>query len=229
MDIESGLIKGCPVCGSKAFENGLFCVECSKYALKIERRCNRCGAFTLDPRQSDCASCRGKKLYFDSLFSWFIYSGSVSTVISKMKYGKIESFAIAMGEFMASNITEELFENCSVVFPPMNFVSKFRRSFNQAEIMADIIAKKHALNFERTLIKKVKKTKPQASLTYEERQTNLKNAFAINRPVKNEQFLIVDDVCTTFSTINTIAKLLKENGAESINAVTVARTTPYFT
>jgi len=146
-----------------------------------------------------------------------------------MKYGKIESFAIAIGEYMASNIPKELFQNCSVVFPPMNFVSKFRRSFNQAEIMADIIAQKKGLLFERSLIKKVKRTKPQASLTYEERQTNLQNAFALSRDVKKESFLIVDDVCTTFSTINTIAKLLKENGAENVNGITFARTSPYFT
>ena len=41
-------------------------------------------------------------------------------------------------------------------------------------------------------------------------------------------FLIVDDVCTTASTIEEIAKLLKKNGAASVNGLTLARRTPYF-
>lgn len=94
--------------------------------------------------------------------------------------------------------------------------------------MADKIAYRHNLVFDNKLLKKVKRTKPQASLSYEERQTNLKKAFELKRKVKNENFLIVDDVCTTLSTINTIAELLKKNGAKSVNAVTFARTSQYF-
>jgi len=145
-----------------------------------------------------------------------------------MKYGKIESYAVVLGTFLAMNVPADIVKGRTVIFPPMSLFHKFSRSFNQAQIIADRVALIHKLKLDRKLIKKVKKTRPQASLTYEERQTNLKNAFALNRSVKNEKFLIVDDVCTTFSTINTIAELLKKNGAESVNAVTVARTSPYF-
>ena len=63
---------------------------------------------------------------------------------------------------------------------------------------------------------------------YEERIKNLHDAFKITRSVKNERFLIVDDVCTTASTINEIAETLKKNGAASVNGLTLARRTPYF-
>lgn len=221
-------MNGCLICGSVAFENELFCNECIKFALLVERKCARCGAFTIDPLKPDCHSCKGKKIFFDTLYSHFIYSGPVTSVISKMKYGKIQSFAEVLGKFLAWNIPPEIAEGRIVVFPPMSFWNKLSRSFNQAEIMADRVADFHKLTFDRNIIKKVKKTKPQASLTYEERQNNLKNAFSLKRKVENEKFLIVDDVCTTFSTINTIAELLKKNGAESVNAVTIARTSPYF-
>lgn len=145
-----------------------------------------------------------------------------------MKYGGIRSYAEIIGTYLAEKIPPEIVSERTVIFPPMSFLDKFRRSFNQAEIIADRIAQKHKLVFDNRLLKKVKKTKPQASLNYEERQTNLKNAFKLTKSVKNEKFLIVDDVCTTFSTINTIAKLLKQNGAESVNAVTFARTSQYF-
>ncbi len=229
MDIESTLIKGCLICGSKTADNGLFCSECGKFALTIERRCGRCGAFTLDPSKPDCNSCRGKKMFVDTIFSFYIYSGPVSSVISKMKYGKIESYAAVLGTFLAMNVPADMVKERTVIFPPMSFFHKFSRSFNQAQIIADRVASIHKLELDSKLIKKVKKTRPQASLTYEERQTNLKNAFAITKNVETRSFLIVDDVCTTFSTINSIAELLRKNGAESVNAVTVARTSPYFT
>ena len=222
-------MNGCLICGSTAAKNELFCKECAKFAIELERRCPKCGAFTLDPSRSDCYSFQNKKIFFDSIYSCYIYSGAVTTVISKMKYAKIQSFAEVMGRHIALRTPVDLLKGRTVIFPPMTFSNKFLRSFNQAEILAERVAKHHGLKFDRHLIKKTRKTKPQASLTYEERQTNLKNAFSLNRSVKSEKFLIVDDVCTTFSTINAIAELLKKNGAESVNALTVARTSPYFT
>jgi ComF family protein len=222
-------MNGCLICGCTAEKDELFCKECVKFAIELKRRCRKCGAFTLDPSRSDCHSCQNKKIFFDSIYSCYIYSGSVTNIISKMKYAKIQSFAEVMGRHIALMTPVEILRERTVIFPPMTFLSRFIRSFNQAEILAERVARHHRLKFDRQLIKKNRKTKPQASLTYDERQKNLKNAFSLNRSVKNEKFLIVDDVCTTFSTINTIAELLKKNGAESVNAVTIARTSPYFT
>jgi len=149
-------------------------------------------------------------------------------VISKMKYGKIRSYATVLGTDLAQNVTLEIVENRTVIFPPMKLIDKFLRGFNQAEIIAEKVAMKHGLKLDMKVVRKSRRTKPQASLTFENRQKNLKNAFSLTRDVKNENFLIIDDVTTTMSTINTIAELLKKNGAKSVTAVTVARTSPYF-
>lgn len=149
-------------------------------------------------------------------------------MISKMKYGKIRSYATVLGTDLAQNVTLEIVENRTVIFPPMKLIDKFLRGFNQAEIIAEKVAMKHGLKLDMKVVRKSRRTKPQASLTFENRQKNLKNAFSLTRDVKNENFLIIDDVTTTMSTINTIAELLKKNGAKSVTAVTVARTSPYF-
>lgn len=149
-------------------------------------------------------------------------------MISKMKYGKIRSYAEILGINLAENIPLEIIRDRTVIFPPMKLMDKFLRGFNQAEIIAEKVALKHGLKLDMKIVKKSRKTKPQASLTFENRQKNLKNAFSLTRDVTNESFLIVDDVTTTMSTVNIIAELLKKNGAKSVNAVTVARTSPYF-
>lgn len=219
-------MKSCLICRAKT-EN-IFCDECGKFALKLNRFCDRCGAFTTGPDFSKCFSCHGKKLGFDRLFSLYIYCGALTTVISQMKYGKVRSFAHILGKDLAENVPPEIVKARTVIFPPMKLLDKFIRGFNQAEIVAEKVATEHNLKLDIKLVKKTRRTKPQASLTFERRQKNLKNAFKLSRDVNGESFLIVDDVTTTMSTINTIAELLKKNGAKSVNAVTVARTSPYF-
>ena len=221
-------MNGCLICGSATKNQFFLCEECAKFALFCERRCQKCGNFTLTPEESACISCKGKKLYFDRIFSLFIYSGAVSQLISEMKYGKVVHIAEILGEYLADNAPAQLIEGRTVVFPPMRMFDKFMRSFNQAEIFAERTAKKHHLNFDNKLLKKLRKTKNQAELGYEDRMKNLKDAFSLTRNVKGENFLIVDDVCTTASTINEIAKILKQNGALSVNGLTFARRTPYF-
>jgi len=145
-----------------------------------------------------------------------------------MKYGKVRSLAEVLGLDLAQKTPNEIVKDRTVVYPPMKLIDKFLRGFNQAEIIAEKVAKKHGLKLDMKVVKKARRTKPQASLAFEKRQTNLKDAFKLSRNVKGERFLIVDDVTTTMSTINTMAELLKKNGAKSVNAVTVARTSPYF-
>ena len=218
----------CLICGSITGNHNFLCRECGKFALTCERRCPKCGNFTLTPNEAGCFSCKGKRLHFDRIFSLFIYCGSISKLISEMKYGKVRSIAEILGEYLAKNAPSELVEGRTVIFPPMRFWDKFLRTFNQAEIFADRIARRHGLKFDPKLLKKIRKTKHQAGLDYKERTENLKDAFALTRCVKGEKFLIVDDVCTTASTIEEIAKLLKKNGAVSVNGLTLARRTPYF-
>ncbi|HRZ79508.1 MAG TPA: phosphoribosyltransferase family protein [bacterium] len=221
-------MNGCLVCKSAVKGDELFCKECSKFALVSVRTCRYCGAFVPVPVDKRCRSCKGKTLYFDLIYSSFIYCGAVESAVSMMKYGKIRHYAEVMGDHLAKDVPECITEGRTVIFPPMRFLDKFKRSFNQAEIMAEKIAVRHGLKIDPGLIRKVKRTEPQASLSYEKRQINLRDAFRLTKSAENGKFVLVDDVCTTFSTINTISKLLKDNGAQSVTAVTFARTSRYF-
>lgn len=218
----------CLICGGLAEENHFLCSECAKFALLNTRCCPKCGDFVFEPDPSGCKSCRKKGIYFDKIQSVFIYSGAAALLISKMKYNKVKYLAEILGNFMAKRAESGLIEGRTVIFPPMHFIDKFLRGFNQSEIMADRVASFNKLRFDWRLLKKSRRTEHQANLDFEKRATNLRDSFKLTRSVKNESFLIVDDVCTTASTINEIAALLKKNGAVSVNAFTLARRTLYF-
>ena len=67
------------------------------------------------------------------------------------------------------------------------------------------------------------KTKPLKNLSRFERQNNLKKAFKIRRnDVKLNTIVIIDDIYTTGSTIDAMAKAMQEAGIASIYFITLA-------
>jgi predicted amidophosphoribosyltransferase len=59
-------------------------------------------------------------------------------------------------------------------------------------------------------------------LSQRERQQNLADAFQA-KGLENQDILLVDDICTTGSTLLACAQALQSGGAKSVRAITVAR------
>ena len=75
----------------------------------------------------------------------------------------------------------------------------------------------------RKLIIRKMKTRPQKDLTMQERQNNLKKAFKIcQNDVKLSTIVIIDDIYTTGSTIDDMAKLLMASGIQKVYYVALA-------
>jgi len=72
------------------------------------------------------------------------------------------------------------------------------------------------------LLHRRKNTPSQTGLTRNERKRNLAGAFEARGAVKGTM-IVVDDVYTTGSTMNEIARTLKRAGAERVEVLTVAR------
>ena len=51
----------------------------------------------------------------------------------------------------------------------------------------------------------------------------MRGAFVANRRLDGERFLLIDDVLTTGTTLNELARTLKNAGAESVSAWVIAR------
>jgi predicted amidophosphoribosyltransferase len=72
---------------------------------------------------------------------------------------------------------------------------------------------------------KVRKTDRQQVLDRSQRKVNLKGAFKTGNclKVQGKDFLIIDDVWTTGSTLNELSLTLKRSGAHKIYLLTIAR------
>jgi len=98
------------------------------------------------------------------------------------------------------------------------------RGFNQARWVAEaLVAECGAAGIEE-LLARVRDTPTQTKFNREDREKNMKNAFALQpgAVVKSSQrYILVDDVFTTGATLNACAKVLRHAGAKQLDVATL--------
>ena len=96
-------------------------------------------------------------------------------------------------------------------------MEKRRRGYNQAETFARALGRSLGLPVDAGLVRRVRNTVPQKELNGGQRAANLKNAFQLAADiVKYKKILLVDDIYTTGTTIDTVSEVLLKGGAERI-------------
>jgi ComF family protein len=107
---------------------------------------------------------------------------------------------------------------------PLHWGRRLRRGFNQAEILARGVGRRHHLPILRGALRRVRATPPQQG-DADARRANLRDAFAVpNRSiVAGRRLLLVDDVFTTGATANACARVLLAAGADAVGILTLAR------
>ena len=115
------------------------------------------------------------------------------------------------------------FKNTLIIPVPLSKKRLKWRGFNQAEIIAKIVAEEFNLELETNNLKRIKNTKPQAKLNEIKRRNNLLNCFEWSgNNLDGRNIILVDDVATTGSTLDECAKVLKQAGAGEVWGLVVA-------
>ena len=138
-----------------------------------------------------------------------------------MKYKFYKDISKILARLIAQALAKTNIPDDAVLVPmPLHKKRLKFRGFNQTEELA-----KHTILPVCNLLIRTKQTKSQATLSKKERIENTKNAFAINpqnNVSKNSTIILLDDVCTTFSTIKSAAFTLQKNGFSKIIACAAA-------
>jgi ComF family protein len=114
-----------------------------------------------------------------------------------------------------------------VIMPvPLHPARLREREYNQSLLLADQLGRHTRKPVSTSILLRVLATDPQTTLSRHERLQNLRRAFSVSSPetVAGQRILLVDDVFTTGTTLNECAKVLLAAGAESVDALTAART-----
>jgi len=121
---------------------------------------------------------------------------------------------------------EDLWMGVDLIIPvPLHRRRRWERGFNQAEVVAREIGKRAGITLARNVLRKIRNSPPQTTLEREERAENVREAFAVVRKefLRGKVILLVDDVYTTGSTMGECARILLQEGAAEVRAITVAQ------
>ncbi len=197
------------------------CLFCNK-VLGYLSRCTEC-----NPEELRLPSCLLTKKREDSdmlngISSLYSYDGCIRSCISRIKRHSDSNDGELLSILYADNFPDYLFDSIDCMLRVPDFSDK---KYSLSENLLCAVAKKTGIPRADVMIK-VKQTKKQHELELKERRVNLKAAFKCTNTsvVKGKNILIVDDVVTTGNTLNEIASVLKQCGANNVYGYTVAST-----
>lgn len=156
-----------------------------------------------------------------------VYEQNLQKLIRGLKYHKQSDLAYFQAKFMYDYWAEipDQKDFYQVVPVPLFKTREKSRKYNHMTLVAQEFCKLSGYEFNENLVKRVKDTKPQYKLNRAQRMENLSGAFKIHASAKKDcDILLIDDICTTGATFESIIDELKKNGISDI--VCFATTTP---
>jgi ComF family protein len=209
---------------------GYICPACREDVRYVEPPlCDRCGLpFEGEITQVfECSNCQGTEWFFSRARSAVKAKGMVLEAIHGYKYNHRMWFEPFLAGLLVDCALMQLVPgqwDC-VIPVPLYHVKKRERQFNQAERLGAPLAEALGVRLRTDLLKRVEPTATQTRLSREERQRNVRRAFAMasGASAAGLRVVLVDDVFTTGSTTNACARRLREAGAAEVCVWTVAR------
>ncbi len=206
-------------------QGAYLCKQCKKKLQPHPEICPICHRFSQDYKT--CINCKSNKsLSLEGIIIPFVYTDLLKTLIIKLKYfhkkdiGEflVERLAIALqaNESFQRQISSSQVPSTSFLvsfIPSHRYRHYFIKGYNQSELLARKLSQ-HLQVPMIAIARKQRHTKTQASLDRNGRMKNLNNAFSLTKNLSftwNETLLIVDDITTTGSTINELAKCIKQH------------------
>lgn len=137
-----------------------------------------------------------------------------------------------LGEYFGNEIGKRLkdlpaFSSASAIIPvPLHPKKQFLRGYNQSESLAKGICDSLNVPLDTKTIIRTKHSDTQTKKSRFQRWDNVNEIFRVKKTILNyKHIILVDDVITTGSTIEAVAKtLLEKNPKLSISVVTLAIT-----
>jgi ComF family protein len=221
----------CQMCGEERAgrRESYLCEKCTRAVRHIQAPfCQRCG-FAFDGSITtpfECSKCREADWAFSYARSAVIARDPVLEVIHRYKYQHAMWFEPFLAQLLINRAGPEIAGWDCLVPVPLHPTKQREREFNQAERLAVCLSRATGVPVNTRLIRRRVATRTQTLLTREERQENMRRAFAARgrgARLNGERIIVIDDVFTTGATTGACAKVLRAMGAGEVCVWTVAR------
>ncbi len=193
--------------------------------------CPRCGLPLADDgvtsRYTLCPRCRESASALDGLCAYAFHSSPLREAIHQLKYEDLQAMALPLGRMMGEGWTalQPVDQDVDVIVPvPLHPRRERERGYNQAGLLARELGACLGRPVVEKVLVRVKATAPQVELNAQARRDNVHGAFrCMSRDLAGQRVLLIDDVCTTGSTLEAACDALREAGVPFVWAYTLAR------
>lgn len=206
---------------------------CSRCNQTIHRftYCGHCGMEIARPALH-CGRCLQNEPSWDRIVIIARYMEPLSQLIHRFKFQK--SFfldrtlarLLLLAVYDARRIYGLTLPDVLIPVPLYHF-RQWQRGYNQADLLAQQLSKWLKIPVDNQLVQRCKHTHTQRGLSATDRRKNLRHAFQLSdkqSKCRYQSVALIDDVITTGSTLNEIAKLLRKAGIQHIQVWGLART-----
>lgn len=202
----------CEECYKKFPLHTPYCYVCKKrsYAWEVHELCK-------------------EDIYYDNILVLFHYKETlIKKMIHDFKFYKRKDISEDFWWYLASFFSEYFknSDNYIFVYPPIRFLKKMKRGYNQSQLLWKKVSHIIWIPMLDDVIQLKKSKRQQSKLTKEQRRQNIINSFQINKKyvdiIDKKKVIIIDDVISTGSTVNEIAKVLKESWVKEVLWLIVA-------
>jgi len=222
----------CVLCRQPGQQRTDLCRACQWSLPRIQHPCH-CYALPLPPgeyAQTRCGRCLVHPPFYARMIAALDYKPPVTALVAGFKYndrlvnGRV--LASSLGELLQSAYTQEQLPG--LLLPvPLHARRLRQRGYNQSLQLARCLSRDTGIPVAPELVIRTRDTPHQTGLGAAQRRKNLRGAFQLNPAVKipsSTPVAIVDDVVTTGTTVNEMARVLLKGGACEVHVWALART-----
>lgn len=213
----------CVLCNQFHANRTAVCSFCMGLLPRLGTCCHHCAHPLFTDDYPICGLCIKNPPFFDEAVVSYSFTEPLRSLLHQFKYYN----KLYLGSFFSQLILngwQQTQPHPQCLIPvPMHAQKIKARGFNQTIILTRLLARKLKIPANFTQCKKIINTAAQANLTREERQKNVRGVFQV-KPVPYEHVALVDDLLTTGSTANELARSLKNAGVKRVDIWCCART-----
>lgn len=210
----------CYACGNHLLRNeNLICTECyiliprTNYHLEVDNPVARLF----------WGRCRIEKA---AAFSFYTREGRIKKLIHNLKYRGIKEIGYELGKIYGQILADSGFmDGIDIIIPvPLHPAKERTRGYNQSLIISQGLAEQTGLPVDAVSLARIATTATQTRKSRFDRWVNVEGTFSVRDPEKltGKHILLVDDVITTGSTIESCTNELIKSEGVKVSAAALA-------
>lgn len=204
------------------------CCYCRRHLPPLPPCCPCCGLPSHN-RVLLCGRCLGNPPPWSSITFVSDYAPPLNQLIKRLKFSGVAPLAPVLARLLLLRWLDnwrmgKVIKPDRIVSVPLHRWRCWRRGYNQTDLLARPLAHWLGCHYSNMTLQRIRATPAQQQLTAAARRKNMRGAFRCMETVRGQHIALLDDVVTTGSTLNEIAKLLWAQGIASLQVWCICRT-----